>query len=119
MTPTLDVCGIIAGSRSLPLHFARQARSMGVKRLVAVAFEDETDPQLASLVDKITWVKVGQLSKMLAAFKDSGVRQCVMLGQITPKSLFDIRPDLRALGLLLRLKERNAQTIFSAIAEDL
>ena len=44
MTAALDRLGIIAGSRSLPLMLARQARSMGVKQLVAVAFENETDP---------------------------------------------------------------------------
>ena len=116
---TLDSCGIIAGSRSLPLLFARQARSMGVKRLVAVAFENETDPQLTALVDEITWVKVGQLSKMISALKDHGMTRCVMLGQIAPKNLFDVRPDLRAMGLLFRLKEKNAHTLFGAIADEL
>jgi len=116
---SLATCGLIAGSRSLPLLFARQARSLGVKRLIAVAFENETDPQLASLVDQITWIKVGQLSKMIAALTDHGVSQCVMLGQIAPRNLFDVRPDLRAMGLLLRLKERNAHTIFTAIADEL
>lgn len=115
----LETCGLIAGSKSLPLLFARQARSLGVKRLVAVAFENETDPQLASLVDQITWIKVGQLSRMIAALADHGVKQCVMLGQIAPRNLFDLRPDLRAMGLLLRLKEKNAHTIFGAIADEL
>jgi UDP-2,3-diacylglucosamine hydrolase len=111
--------GIIAGNRSLPLVFARQARSLGVRRLVAVAFEGETDPELASLVDKIVWLKIGQLSKMIAAFKENEVMQCVMAGQIAPRNLFDLRPDLRAMGLLLRLKEKNAHTIFGAIAAEL
>jgi UDP-2,3-diacylglucosamine hydrolase len=115
----LDTCGLIAGSKSLPLLFARQARCLGVKHLVAVAFENETDPQLASLVDQITWVKVGQLSKMIAALTEHGVIRCVMLGQIAPRNLFDVRPDLRAVSLLLRLKERNAHTIFGAIADEL
>src|SRR4029453_11578318 len=79
----------------------------------------ETDPQLAPLVDEIAWLKVGQLSKMISEFKQHGVLQCVMLGQIAPKNLFDIRPDLRAMGLLLRLKEKNARTIFGAIADEL
>jgi len=116
---SLETCGLIAGSRSLPLLFARQARSQGVKRLVAVAFENETDPQLASFVDHITWIKVGQLSRMIAALTDHGVTRCVMLGQIAPRNLFDLRPDLRAMGLLLRLKEKNAHTIFGAIADEL
>jgi len=119
VAPTLDTCGIIAGNRTLPLLFARQARALGVKRLVAVAFEGETDPALAPLVDEIVWLKVGQLSKMLSAFTHHGVGHCVMLGQISPKSLFDVRPDLRAMGLLLRLKEKNAHTIFGAIGNEL
>jgi DUF1009 family protein len=119
MISTPDSLGIIAGNRSLPLLFAKEARRQGVNRLVAVAFEGETDPTLASLVDDIVWLRVGQLSKMISAFTDRGVKHCVMAGQIAPKNLFDLRPDLRALGLLLRLREKNAHTVFSAIADEL
>ena len=42
-----------------------------------------------------------------------------MVGQIAPKNLFDLRPDLRAMGMLFRLKEKNAHTIFGAIADEL
>lgn len=125
-TPTPDspavvpeALGIIAGSKSLPIVLAREARKAGVRRLVAVACEGETDPALAGLVDEIVWLKVGQLSKMLSAFSGRGIRQCVMAGQIAPKNLFDLRPDMRALGLLLRLKERNAHTLFGAVADEL
>jgi DUF1009 family protein len=111
--------GLIAGNRTLPLEFARQARAAGVKKLVAVAFENETDPALAPLVDDIVWLRVGQLAKMIAAFTDRGVTQCVMVGQIAPKNLYDLRPDLRTMALLLRLKEKNAHTIFGAIADEL
>jgi UDP-2,3-diacylglucosamine hydrolase len=119
MTSGMDTLGMIAGNRSLPAAFARQARLQGVQRLVAVAFEGETDPILASLVDEIVWLKVGQLSKMIAAFTDRGIRQCVMVGQVAPKNLYDLRPDLRALAVLLRLKEKNAHTVFGAIADEL
>jgi hypothetical protein len=116
---TYDTLGIIAGNRSLPLLFARQARAQGAIRLVAAAFEGETDPQLAGLVDDIVWLKVGQLSKLIRAFTERGARHCVMLGQIAPKNLFDLRPDLRAMSLLLRLKKKNARSIFGAIGEEL
>lgn len=119
MTQPMESLGLIAGNRTLPLVVARQARALGVKRLVAVGFEGETDPALAHLVDDLVWVKVGQLSKMIAAFTSRGVSQCVMAGQIAPRNLFDVRPDLRALALLLRLKEKNAHTIFGAIADEL
>jgi hypothetical protein len=111
--------GLIAGNRTLPLEFARQARAAGVKRLVAVAFDGETDPALAPLVDEIVWLKVGQLAKLISAFTDRKISRCVMVGQIAPKNLYDLRPDLRALGLLFRLKEKNAHTIFGAIADEL
>jgi hypothetical protein len=116
---SIDTLGIIAGNRSLPLLFARQARAQGGVRLVAAAFEGETDPQLAALVDDIVWLKVGQLSKMISAFTERGARHCVMLGQIAPKNLFDLRPDFRALSLLLRLKRKNARSIFGAIGDEL
>lgn len=119
MSANVETLGVIAGNRTLPLLFARQARSLGVKRLVAVAFDGETDPALASLVDDVVWIKVGQLSKLITAFTDRGVKQCVMLGQIAPKNLYDVRPDLRAMALLLRLKEKNAHTIFGGIADEL
>ncbi len=110
--------GLIAGSKSLPFLFAQEARRRG-DRVVVVAFEGETDPKLAELVDEIEWTRVGQLSKMIRAFTSRGVKQCVMLGQIAPKNLFDLRPDLRAMGLLMRLKEKNAHTIFGAIGDEL
>jgi UDP-2,3-diacylglucosamine hydrolase len=119
MQHEIQSLGIIAGSRSLPLLLARQARLTGVKRLVAVAFENETSQEIAALVDEIVWIRVGQLSRMIRAFTDRGVQHCVMAGQIAPKNLFDLRPDLRAMGLLLRLKEKNAHTLFGAIADEL
>jgi hypothetical protein len=42
-----------------------------------------------------------------------------MAGQLAPKNLFDLRPDLRAMGILFRLKEKNAHTLFGAVADEL
>lgn len=119
MNLALNSLGLIAGNRTLPLLMARQARALGVNRIVAVAFQGETDPSLGGLVDEIIWIKVGQLSKLIAAFTERGVQRCVMAGQIAPRNLYDVRPDLRAMGMLFRLKEKNAHTIFSAIADEL
>ena len=114
-----ETLGIIAGSRSLPLELARHARTAGIKRLVAVGFTNETNPDLEKLVDAMHWIRVGQLSKLISAFKSESVTHCVMAGQVAPKSIFDVRPDLRGLTLLLRVKEKNAHTIFGAIADEL
>jgi hypothetical protein len=42
-----------------------------------------------------------------------------MAGQIAPKNLFDLRPDWKALLLLGKLKQRNAESLFAAIADEL
>ena len=84
---TPEILGIIAGNRNLPVLLAREARAAGVHRLVAVAIQGETDEALADHVDEIIWIKVGQLNKLIKAFQDSGVTQCVMVGQIAPDNL--------------------------------
>ena len=119
MSASPDSLGIIAGSRSLPFLVAGEARKSGVRKIVAVAVEGETDSKLAAFVDEIVWLRVGQLSKLIKVFKERGVQHCVMAGQIAPKNLFDVRPDLRAVILLLKLKEKNAHSIFGGIAQEL
>ena len=119
MSHAPETLGLIAGNRSLPLVLAREARDAGVRRLVAAAFEKETDPHLEALVDEMEWLRVGQLGKLVELFQKHGVTQCVMVGQIAPKNLFDLRPDLRALKLLTSLKEKNAHSIFGGIADEL
>ena len=110
--------GLIAGRFTLPFQFAREARKRG-QRVVAIGFPGETDPALAQEVDELIWLRVGQVGGLIKAFSQRGVQHCVMLGQIAPKNLFDFRPDLRAMKLLLRLKEKNAHTIFGAIGDEL
>jgi DUF1009 family protein len=110
---------IIAGNGVYPSAMARAARAAGVQRIVAAAFENETHAELAGLVDEIEWMRVGQLGRLLAFLKKSGTRHAVMSGQIHPKNLFDLRPDLKALALLARLRERNAESIFGAIAAEM
>jgi DUF1009 family protein len=116
--PAADL-GLIAGSGNYPLLLARAARAAGVRRIVAAAFEHETDPALAPLVDELTWLRVGQLGRLLAFLAGRGIQRAIMAGQIAPKNLFDLRPDLKALLLLGKLRERNAASLFGAIADEL
>jgi DUF1009 family protein len=112
--------GIIAGSGVYPETFVAAARrnSPGVK-LVAAAFHGETKPELAGQVEATEWFRVAQLGKMLRFFRREGVTEAVMMGQISPRNLFDMRPDLRVLMILARVKERNAETLFGAVADEL
>ena len=115
----LKALGIIAGNGVYPLAMAKSARAAGVERIVVAAFHNETDPSLAGWVDELEWMRVGQLGKMISFFKKAGVTAVVMSGQINPKNLFDLRPDIKALLVLGRLKTRNAESIFGAIGDEL
>ncbi len=114
-----DVIGMIAGNGIYPKVFATAARAAGVGRLAAAAFEDETDPLIEELADAVSWMRVGQLGKMIKFFKAEGVTRAVMVGQIAPKNLFELRPDVRTLLMVSKLKERNAESIFNGIGKEL
>ena len=95
--------GLIAGNGRFPIIFADNARKLGY-RVSAVAHEGETDPELAQHVDCIHWIKIGQLNKLIQAFKGDDVRQAVMLGGIKKTHVFTtVRPDFRTLALATRL----------------
>lgn len=112
--------GIIAGNGIYPETFARAARvkEPGV-RLAAAAFHGETEPRLAEMVDALEWFRVGQLGRMIKWFRGEQAAEAVMVGQIAPKNLFELRPDLRTIMLLARVRERSAESLFGAIADEL
>ena len=117
--PPLHALGIIAGNGVYPRLLADGARRAGVEKIVAAAFTDETDPVLERHVNVLEWMRVGQLGRLLKFFRSQGIHHAIMAGQIAPKNLFDLRPDLKALMLLGKLKQRNAESIFAAIADEL
>ena len=119
VAPPLECIGLIAGNGIYPETFAAAARRAGVRRLVAAGFDGETKPELEGMMDAMRWFRVGQLGKMIQFFKEQSVTQVVMVGQIAPKNLFDLRPDIRTLLMLARLKQRNAETLFGGIADEL
>ncbi len=112
--------GIISGSGIYPEEFMAAARAKGGDiRLVMAAFKGETRQELADEADASAWFRVGQLGKMIKFLGKEGATEAVMVGQIAPRNLFDLRPDIRTAMLLARLKQKNAETIFGAIAEEL
>jgi DUF1009 family protein len=111
--------GLIAGNGIYPLLVARAARQQGVREVHVAAFENETRPDLADAADSIEWLRVGQLSRLLKYLNRVGVHHAIMAGQIAPKNLFELRPDLKTLVLLGKLKKRNAETLFGGVAAEL
>ena len=110
---------LIAGRGEYPLLLAESARQAGVRRLVVVAFRHETDCAIARLADEVVWVHLGQLGKLRDVVRRLGIRQAVMVGAITPTSLFSVRFDRTSLAILSRLRELNAATVFGAAVREL
>jgi hypothetical protein len=111
--------GLIAGKSNFPLIFAQAAQKQGFE-VVAAAHRGETDPALEALVSSSRWVYVGQLAKIIRFFQKAGVTQAVMAGGITKGRLFThLRPDLRALKLLSRLKHAGDDGILRGVAAEL
>jgi DUF1009 family protein len=111
--------GIIAGNGDFPVEFAKAAKQKGLA-VIAVAHEGETVPELAQWVDSITWVRVGQLGKLIRAFKNAGVRDVLMAGGIKKVHLFSgALPDLRGAALLARLITKKDDSILRGVASEL
>lgn len=111
---------VIAGRGTYPALTIEALRRGGIPVRI-IAFEDETDPALAASFPEAhrATIKVGQLGAMLKALKRFDAATCIMAGQVSPKRLFrGLHPDLKALTILWSLKERNAETIFGAIARE-
>ena len=107
---------LIAGGGEYPRLVIEGARSCGVKRIAMAFFEGETDPALCECVDEVYRMRVGQMGKLIDAARKSAAEGAIMAGQIAPGHLFDLRPDFKALVILAKLRERNAETLFGAVA---
>jgi DUF1009 family protein len=111
--------GLIAGNGRFPLIFARTARAAGIE-VVAVAHEGETMPELNEAVDTITWVKVGELERIIRTFHDSGIDRAVMAGGIRKAAFLEhFNPDARALQFLARLGSLGDDVLLRGVAAEL
>src|SRR5215475_6274840 len=78
--------GLIAGNGRFPFLVLDAARGAG-HEVTVVGLKDETFPELADLaarppVAAFHWISLGQLGTLLKLFKDAGVTQAVMAGQV-------------------------------------
>lgn len=65
-------------------------------------------------------MSVEQVGAWLKVLKQRQTRYVILAGQVTPKKLFHgLKPDLKAILLLAKLKEKNATTIFSALIDEI
>jgi DUF1009 family protein len=109
--------GLIAGNGRFPIIFAQAARKKGVE-IVAIGINEETSKELEKFVNKIYWLGVGELEKLLKILKEENIRSVVMAGQVKHKLLFDnnVKIDKRMQFLLGGLKNKKTDSIIGAVA---
>ena len=111
--------GLIAGNGNFPLLIARAAQAEG-KKIVAVAHRGETRPELEPLVEKITWIHLGEFGKLVRVFKQEGVTEAILAGGIDKKKMFSkVHPDLKGIKLLAKLAHRRDDFILRSVASEL
>jgi DUF1009 family protein len=111
--------GLIAGNGRFPFMVLQGARQSGAQIVVA-AIREETDPEIEKFADKVKWVGIGQLGRMIRYFKDERVEKAIMAGQVKHVQIFSRAvPDARMLKVLLKLPRRNTDALIGAIATEL
>lgn len=111
--------GLIAGNGRFPFLVIEGARRTGVE-LTVVAIKEETDPEIEKIASNITWVGIGQLGKMISSFKNNGVEQAIMAGQVKHLQIFSgALPDLRMVKMLWNLPRRNTDALIGGVADEM
>ncbi len=111
--------GLIAGNGEFPFLVVEGAKKQGVP-LYVVAIREETDKRIEEIAEKVVWVSIGQLGKMISFFKKEGVKQAIMAGQVKHVQIFSgALPDLRMIKMLWNLPQRNTDALIGGIATEM
>jgi DUF1009 family protein len=119
MSEENEKIGLIAGGGQFPLLIAEAAKKLGIG-VIAVAHEGDTEPSLSDAVDEITWVKLGQLGRLIKFLKNHDVKKTLMAGTIAKKRMFrDIRPDLKSIAIFSKMAVFHDDDILRAVSDEL
>lgn len=113
--------GLIAGNGRFPFLVLDAARRLG-HDVAVVAVREEASPELEAAARargaELHWVSLGHLGRCIEIFRNAGVSEAVMAGQVKHTKLFSgIVPDLTLLSALMRLRSRNTDALISAVAD--
>ncbi len=108
--------GLIAGNGRFPFLVLEAAKSRGIEMVVA-AIREETALEIEEAADRVHWMSLGQLGKLIKTFKSEGVDRAVMAGQVKHRQIFSgIVPDLTMLKLLGSLATKSTDSLIGAVA---
>ena len=114
----IDKLGIIAGEGNFPIIFSREAKRENIP-VVALAINGLTSSQLSNYVDKIYWLNLSEIGKLIKLFKEEGIKFAVMVGKV-PQSIilhYD-QFDEMSREILKRLDNKQANSILMRVIEE-
>ncbi|MCF6157378.1 MAG: LpxI family protein [wastewater metagenome] len=121
----MEKLGLIAGNGRFPLLFAKGAQDNNIS-IIAVGIEGETLPEIEHYVEKLYWIGIAQVGKLIKILKHENITKAVMAGGITKTKMFSswrnlrFMPDLRTINLWYRnVKKRDDHSLLGAVAEEL
>gem|GEM_PF-6214169 len=110
---------LLAGRGRYPYLIWQEMRQKCPNAFI-IAFEPNELLEQAANPDQIHPKSVGQVGAWLKILKQKQARYVILAGQIPPKKLFHgLIPDLKAVLLLAKLKEKNATTIFGTLIKEM
>ncbi len=108
--------GLIAGSGQFPIIFAKAAKEKGYA-VYAVAYVNETTPEIGDYVDEVQWLYLGQLKRLIRFFKRNSVAEAVMMGAIRKTRIFsNVRPDMKAIAIFTKMRHTHDDNLLSTFA---
>jgi DUF1009 family protein len=116
----MEKIALVAGADKFPILLAQAARSKGCK-VVAIAINGQTNPELAEHVDKIYWIDIGQLGKVFQILLLERLRKVVLAGKVPKSVIFknEVEKDDEALSVLQETEDRRSATLLKEVARRL
>lgn len=114
-----ECIGIIAGGGQFPALVAQGAHEKGYK-VALCGFSGYTDTSLLkNVVDSFQLVKLGQFNRMVRFFHRQGVTKLCLAGAINKPRALHVKPDFRAIRILLSLYNKGDDALLRAILKEL
>ena len=112
--------GLIAGSGDFPLWVAKAARADGYE-VHAVGLTGWAAPELAQAASTCAWIKLGELKKLLATFRDHQISTATLAGKITKEAVLSAVTsfDSEALQVLTQVRGMQVNDLLGAMARRL
>lgn len=94
-----------------------EARASGYQVAVAAIIK-EADPVLEKMADACTWVKIGELKKLVKFFRAQGIHEAIMAGKVEKVRLFqeNVKPDLDMIKVLMKTRDFKDDSLLGGIA---